>query len=74
MNRKERRKGESLWTVINVIRHDNGGTTITMRNKRGNVKTENYPPGAIVQQVICVDCRTPIRNGTCPTCGRTADE
>ncbi|GAS94411.1 DNA-directed RNA polymerase subunit beta' [Mycolicibacterium canariasense] len=37
---------EDIWTVTAIQEHDDGSRTLTMRNNRGNTRTENYPLGS----------------------------
>jgi hypothetical protein len=39
---------KELWTVTAVTHHDDGSVTVSMRNKRGNTRTENYPAETIL--------------------------
>lgn len=39
------------WRVLDVVRNADGGTTLTMQNARGNIRTEDYPPGATITRV-----------------------
>ncbi len=43
---------QEVWKVIAVEHHDGGGATLTLRSANGVIKTENYPPGAMVTRVI----------------------
>lgn len=42
-----------VWTVLAVKHHDDGRTTLTIRNRStGVVKTEDFPAGAVVDRVV----------------------
>lgn len=75
MNRQERRRKGTAWEVINVKVNADGGRTLTMRNRRGNIKTENYPAGAMVQVIVCGRCRERIAATAthCKACGAEID-
>lgn len=63
-----------LWTILAVIDHADGGRTLTMRNRNGVTKTENYPAGHLFYVAECPNCGTRIRDGRCPQCGYTVGQ
>lgn len=41
-----------IWTIVSVVRHDNGETTLTLRDEYGTTMTDTYPPGTTVNKVV----------------------